>query len=90
MSGRIAPAAPCPAHIAAVVVDGAEFVVGWDCLVSEEAQYQFGRLPASRVCWVETVRLDGVWFWAREVLHSDMLDALDAALASLEDHREAV
>lgn len=86
---RRAPA-PRTERIAFVWVDGADFVVGWDEERNDQAEYQFGRLPASQVCWVDTVRLDGVWFWASEVLHSDMLDELDAALASLENLREAV
>lgn len=87
MSALKPPIPPRADRIARVTVHGAEFVVAWDEEVNEEERYQFGTLPAGRACWVDMVRFDGVWFYAVEVLTSDLIDDLDAALMALEDNR---
>ena len=84
----IAPT-PRPERIASVVVDGAEFVVGWDEEKHDEPTWQHGRWVTGSDCWVDSVRIDGVWFYAIEVFTQQWLDRMNAALVAPEDNREA-
>lgn len=71
-------------RISTITVNGAEFVVEWDEELHDEADYQFGHLPAERDCWVTRVKIDGVWF-GREIFHDWFAGRLDSALRALEE-----
>ena len=71
-------------RIATIAVNGAEFVVEWDEELHDEADYQFGHLPAARDCWVTRVKIDGVWF-ERDAFAGWFLGRFDSALRALEE-----
>ena len=77
-----------PERISVIKVDGAELTVAWDSEpAAEEERYQFGTLAAEPgYCWVDAVKVGGVWLDAVETFSPEFCDKLNAALEELETH----
>ena len=68
---------PITENIVSVAFDGAEFVVGIDYQEPEGNEVIH---PDNY--WIDSIKLEGVWWSACDVLSEPMLDALNAALSA--------